>query len=225
MKRNKLYFEYTGCKAGWIDFTIRYNKTKLEYYFSYVFDNPKHLIEWTEKICSEEYSEYQSFAEGWCWYLNYDGKYFTVFEDENTGKADAKKVQKLKIQIEKNDLCKCLYKALKDFQSSGLYIPQEWESLTFAKVLTKVYGNSDIILDTLKTKSLDEIIKELKELYVPDNYGIENLWLFDNCIYNFAGLNYRKEILEEAVADESDYIGYDGLPVMEINSPILERLL
>lgn len=227
MKRDKLYFEYTGCEAGWIDFTIRYNETKLDYYFSYVYDDPKNLIEWAEKIYNEEYLEYYSDAEGWFWYLNYDGKYLSIFDDKFDDEKNPynDKIMRLKIQISKDDLCRTLYKALKDFHKSGLYIPREWESITFAEVLTKVYDNSDIILDRLKTKSLDEILKELKELYVPDNYGIENFWLFDDSEYNFADLKHRKEILEEAVADESDYIGYGGLPVMEINSPILERLL
>jgi len=221
----KLDFEFTKCEAGWIDITIKYDKTILEYCFSYIFSEPKDLIEWVENVYIEKYSEFSCFAEGWTWYLDYDGIYLTIsdtlnIKDEN---PEYEKFQRLRFEIGKEELCKIIYTALKEFKKSGKYNPREWEALTFKKLLNQTFKEQENIVDYLSDYSKEEIETMLKNKLITDDYGFINLSFFDDIEYNIASKKRKMEILNEYINDESDYLGYYGFPLLDIKSEILER--
>lgn len=215
----KLKIEYTRCEAGWIDFTVKYDKTILNYTFSCVFDDPKYFIEWAEKIFQEKFSEYSSDAEGWSWYFDYDGMYLTISDSKN---IDCEKKQRIKLKIEKNALCKEIYNSLKRFKSSGLYNPKEWECINFKNLLEKVYGTLDFAIDKLSEFSIEQIIDDIDSKYI-DLFGYKYLSFFEDVEFDVSTKEKRKIIIKEYIED-SDYVGYGGDSILDICSDILERL-
>lgn len=222
----KLKIEYTRCEAGWLEFTIIYDKTKLDYTFSYVFDDPSYLIKWAEDVYSGNYKEYISNAEGWCWYFDYDGEYFIVSDTKNKKDENPEygKYQRLKITMDKSELCKEIYTSLKRFQKSGLYNPREWESLSFVKLIQKVYSSNEEAIENLSSLNLEQITNFIKQKY-QGPFNFENLYFFsDNPEYDEASKNERIEIIKDNIEANDDYTGYGGHPILEIKSEILEKL-
>lgn len=217
----KLKIEYTRCEAGWIDFSITYDKTKLDYTFSYVFDDPSRLIKWAEEVYSGKYTEYASHAEGWSWIFNYDGEYFIVSDIDN---IEDGKCQRLKIRIDKAELCKEIYTSLKRFQKSGLYDPLEWESLSFVDLIQKVYSSNEEAKDKLSSLNLEQIANYIKQKY-QGPFNFKNLdFFYDNPEYDEASKEERIGIIKKYIEYNDDYTGYGGHPILEITSEILERI-
>ena len=222
--------EYTKCEAGWIDFTVSNGETKLEYCFTEVWNSPKDLLDWAEKIYNGDNSEYANDSEGWCWYFDYDGKNLTIsdtqnFNDEN---PEYKKYPRFSLEISKDELCKEIYRSIKAFQKSGLYIPREWEPLYFKQILEKYYGLTENAIEIISDMKIEEIIAELRGKSDWNNGEAEFyiMGFFDeseNQLYNSTNKTQRKEIINEYIEDNSNYAGYDGYPVMKIKSDLFEK--
>ena len=220
------YFEFSKCEAGWIDIIIKHDKAILEYNISYVFSDPKDLIEWVESIYLEKYSEFSCFAEGWTWYLNYDGIYLTISDTLNLQEENPEyeKFQRLRFKIGKEELCKIIYTALKDFKKSGKYNPREWEALTLKKLLSQTFKEQENLIDYLSNFSKEEIERMIEKKLIKDDYGFNRLRFFEDDNYNISNKKEKIELLNEYINDESDYLGYSGFPLSEVKSEILEKI-
>lgn len=223
--------EYTRCEAGWIDFTVSNGKAKLEYCFTEVWNSPKDLLDWAEKIYKGNYSEYANDSEGWDWFFNYDGKILTVSDDSNKEdeNPDGKKIIRFSLEISKDELCKEIYRSIKAFQKSGLYIPREWEPIYFKQILEKYYGSTENAIEIISNMKIDEIIDDLKEksnrrdgeleFYIKDFFDKS-----ENQLYNSTNKEKRKKIINEYIEDNSNYGGYGAYPIMEIKSDLFEKV-
>ncbi len=223
--------KYTRCEAGWIDFTVSYGKEKLEYCFSYCYSSPKDLLVWAENVYKGNYSEFSNDSEGWEWCLNYDGEFLTISDtlnlnDEN---PNEEKRERLHIKIEKKELCKTIYKSIKKFQESDLYIAREWEALYLKKIFEKTYGSVENSINIISKMTLVEIIEDIKSKDPNDELGFYITGFFDagdNDAYDSAEEDVRKMIINDYLEyDSGDYGGFDAKSIRDIKSDILEKLL
>ncbi|MBQ9875966.1 MAG: hypothetical protein IJM31_02640 [Campylobacter sp.] len=97
-----------------IDFEIIYGNVKLEYCFSYVFESPCDLVKWAENIYLGLYEEFRCDEESSYWYFDYDGENFIISDNRNVNNKNPKyeKFERLRIKIQKEELCKLIYKSI-----------------------------------------------------------------------------------------------------------------
>ena len=219
-------FEFTRCYAGWIEFVLGRGDVKLEYCFSEAFDATKDFVLWIEDIAQGKFREFCADAEGWFWYLNYDGRTFVVSDTRNLNGDNPTnaKIMRLAFYVDRIELCKKLYQTFRKFVLSDLYVPHEWEGLNFKRIVDKCYGPLDGAAEKLSAMTLQEIIADIAQKNIFNDFPYDALSFFEDESYGKQSADGRKKLILEYYQD-NDYVGYGGLPLREIKSDLLERML
>ena len=219
-------FEFTRCYAGWIEFVLGRGDVKLEYCFTEACDATEDFVHWIEDIAQGKFREFCADAEGWFWYLNYDGRTLMISDtgNQNNDNPRNEKISRLGVCIGKLDLCKKLYQTFRNFVSSDLYVPHEWEGLNFKRIVDKCYGPLDAAVEKMSNMSLREILSDIEQKNIFNKISYDGLLFFKDESYDKQSADGRKKLILEYYQD-NDYVGYGGLPLREIKSDLLERML
>ena len=227
----ELVIKFLRAEVGWIDFEIIYNNVKLEYCFSDVFESPCDLVKWAENIYLGLYEEFRCDEESSYWYFDYDGESFIISDNRNINNKNPKyeKFERLRIKIQKEELCKLIYKSIIDFRNSNSYQAEQWEHVGFALFLERLYGSKQVAIELLskmtKNKIIEDIEAKLRAKYDNDYRELFGPYdFFDDNMYDDSSVSMRKKILEHYIElnDESEM---GGCSLLNLKSEILENLL
>jgi hypothetical protein len=157
-------FKFTKTEAGWIDFEISYGISYIaKYYFSYVFETPKDFIEWVKEINKGKNGEFRCDAEGWFWYIEYDGENVIISDSlDNDGEnPKQEKKQRIIFPYKRNDFCQIIFDSFNRFITDGTYRPEEWEGFDIVEILVGEYEDLDAAVENVADLKYSEIEEEL----------------------------------------------------------------